>query len=351
MSSEVVRPTDGAVEAVTLAGAETRCKYQRRAKASNSLRAYKADLANLKAWCNTQGLPEPPLPMHPDFVATYLAAQYEAGGPGSALATLKHRAAAIAWTHRCARLASPCDSEAVRGMFDGIARTEKLKRRTLAAANLPVPPVQRRAKGLTQHIANKIEARMEDQGKVADLRDLRDFAIVLVGRDLLARASEVATLTVEMLGTTPNGMPCIKFERIKTGDDEKAVALGPDAAEALGCWLESARISSGPLFRAIGKGHKGPDGKWVAGPVKPKGIGSADVSRAVKRLAGPEYSAHSLRRGMAEDLAAANFEMPAIMAAGGWKTSRMVALYTQDAEAEDGAVAEYHRRRASRRHK
>jgi hypothetical protein len=65
----------------------------------------------------------------------------------------------------------------------------------------------------------------------------------------------------------------------------------------------------------------------------------------------PFDAKHSLRRGMAEDLAAANFEMPTIMAAGAWKTPRMVALYTQDADAEDGAVAEYYRRRASRRHK
>jgi site-specific recombinase XerD len=348
LSNAVVKPVDGTVEAVMQAGAETRRKYQRKAKAHNSLRAYKADLANLKAWCEAQGLPEPPLPMSSDFVATYLAAQYETGGPGSALATLKHRAAAISWTHRCASLENPCDSEAVRGVFDGIARTQKERRRELAAANQPVPPVQKRAKGLTQHVANKIEAAIEQQGAAADLRD---FAIVLVGRDLLARASEVASLTVDMVGTTPNGMPCIKFERIKTGDDEKPIVLGADAAEALARWLEAAHVSSGPLFRAIGKGKKDSDGRWLAGPVKDKGIGPADVSRAVKKLAGADYSAHSLRRGMAEDLAAANFEMPAIMAAGGWKTSRMVALYTQDADAEDGAVAEYHRRRASRRHK
>jgi hypothetical protein len=36
------------------------------------------------------------------------------------------------------------------------------------------------------------------------------------------------------------------------------------------------------------------------------------------------------------------------MAAGGWKSSRMVALYTADVNSKDGPVARYHRERAAR---
>ncbi len=48
---------------------------------------------------------------------------------------------------------------------------------------------------------------------------------------------------------------------------------------------------------------------------------------------------------MAQDLAAAGVELPALMNAGRWKSSRMPARYTEGQAAGRGAVARYYQRR------
>ena len=44
---------------------------------------------------------------------------------------------------------------------------------------------------------------------------------------------------------------------------------------------------------------------------------------------------------MAQDLAASGVELPALMSAGRWKSSRMPARYTERQAADRGAVARY----------
>ena len=51
------------------------------------------------------------------------------------------------------------------------------------------------------------------------------------------------------------------------------------------------------------------------------------------------------RVGMAQDLAATGVELPALMTAGRWKSSRMPARYTERQAAGRGAVARYYQRR------
>src|SRR5579884_1665261 len=70
--------------------------YQAAADASATLRAYAADLANFKAWCEAHGFT--PMPATPETVGAYLAA----AGLGYALPTLRRRVAAIARAHRIA---------------------------------------------------------------------------------------------------------------------------------------------------------------------------------------------------------------------------------------------------------
>ena len=60
---------------------------------------------------------------------------------------------------------------------------------------------------------------------------------------------------------------------------------------------------------------------------------------------GEGFSGHSGRVGMAQDLAAAGVELPALMNAGRWKSSRMPAKYTERQAAGRGAVARYYQRR------
>ena len=57
---------------------------------------------------------------------------------------------------------------------------------------------------------------------------------------------------------------------------------------------------------------------------------------------GEGYTGHSGRVGMAQDLARTGVELPALMTAGRWKSSRMPARYTERQAADRGAVARYY---------
>src|SRR6186997_1799681 len=71
-------------------------RYQSSADVASTLRAYKTDLANFRAWCEAHGFA--PMPATPETVGAYLAA----AGLGYALPTLRRRVAAIARAHRIA---------------------------------------------------------------------------------------------------------------------------------------------------------------------------------------------------------------------------------------------------------
>jgi hypothetical protein len=71
--------------------------YQAAADAPATLRAYAADLAHFKAWCEAH--PFQPMPASAETVGAYLAA----AGLGYALPTLRRRVAAIARAHRIAK--------------------------------------------------------------------------------------------------------------------------------------------------------------------------------------------------------------------------------------------------------
>ena len=60
---------------------------------------------------------------------------------------------------------------------------------------------------------------------------------------------------------------------------------------------------------------------------------------------GEGFTGHSGRVGMAQDLAASGVELPELMTAGRWKSSRMPARYTERQAAGRGAVARYYQGR------
>jgi integrase len=280
-------------------------------------RAYQADLESFIAYCGTVGASW--LPALPQTVVAYLQAERAAG---KAASTTKRRTAAIVKPHKFAQLGNP-DDEEVRMVLKAIAEGT-------TAAGKPAG-VQTQAAGLTQTIANKITGRLEES---TDVRDSRDLAVVLIGRDLLARASELVSLTVECVSFDDDGTAVVCLERMKTAKGKTgSYPLGADAVTALRRWLKGAQITAEPIFRSLKNGK-----------VADHAIGVRDVPRIVKRLAGEGYSSHSLRVGMAQDLREANFETAAIMQAGGWKTPQMVARYTEKLNAKKGAVAHYHAR-------
>jgi site-specific recombinase XerD len=285
--------------------------------ASATLRAYAADSRAFADWCATQGIAT--LPCAPETVALFLRAQ---AGAGKAVATVRRRASTVGRMHRAAGLPNPCDHELVRLALKGIARTRGTD--------------QRQAAGLTERDALTIRARLGDT-----VRNTRDFALLLVGRDLLTRASELVAITITDIETVEDGLLVI-LRRKKTTTETQTYFVGAEAAQALQDWLKRAHITQGPVFQSLTR----------SGKATGKALTTRDVRRLLKELAvgarlghGMGVSGHSLRVGMAQDLVAADMDMASVMQAGGWTTPRMVARYTQRLTARRGAVARYYGRR------
>ncbi len=286
--------------------------------AANTERAYQVDSRAFATWCSAAG--QAVLPAEPSTVAAFLRAESEAG---KAVSTVRRRAATIARLHRAAGLSNPCDSEVVRLALKAIARERGTQ--------------QRQAGPLTAKDAHRIQCMI---GEDASLKDHRDLALLLVGKDLLARASELVALTVDAVSfDVDDGTAHVALRRRKTSTEPQDCLLGPDAAGALRRWLREAGITSGAVFQSITKG----------GQVTGTALSVRDVGRILKDLASrarldpAKVSSHSLRVGTAVDCVAANIDASAIMQAGGWTSVRMVARYTSKLAAKRGAIARLHK--------
>jgi site-specific recombinase XerD len=291
----------------------------RGAYSPNTERAWRADWQSFSRYCESQGLAA--LPALPGTVASYLRTESAAG---RAVATIRHRASTIAKAHRVAGLTDPCTEETVRLALRAIARERGTQQKQAA-------PLNGNHAAILAHVA----------GPAARLKEVRDVALMLVGRDLLARASELVSIPYEALSfDDEDGTAIICLRRFKTSTEALPCQVGPDAAAALKRWLAASGVTSGPLFVSVTKGGR-PTGRPLS---------VRDVSRVLKGLARrahlkSDFSAHSLRVGMAQDLTAANVEGAAIMQAAGWTTPRMLARYTSKLSAKRGAIARFYARR------
>lgn len=287
----------------------------REALAENTQRAYAVDSKAFADWAGPRGLST--LPAAPETVAAFLRAESES----KAVATVRRRAATIARMHRAAGLPNPCESELVRLALKGIARNRGTD--------------QRQAAPLSERDAVTIRAHLTDSS-----RDLRDLALLLVGRDLLARASELVAIGADDLEHVDGGM-LVNVRRRKTSTEARPYFIGPEAAAALVAWLERSSSKTGPVFCSVTKG-----GRATGTALSTRDVRRILKARAVKARLGhaATVSGHSLRVGMAQDLVAAELDVGSVMQAGGWSTPRMVARYTERLSAKRGAVAKYYGR-------
>lgn len=286
--------------------------------ADSTLKAYAADAKAFGDWARAAGIATL-LPVTPELVAAFLESQAR---DGFAFATIQRRAATLSKLHRAACLPNPIHSELVRLTLRGIART--------------VGTGQRQAFGLSQRHADQIVANLGD-----GLRHCRDAALVLCGRDLLARSSELVTLCVEDVTPTADGA-LVEMRRRKTSNEAVTYFLGGDAATALHVWITRARIMGGLVFRSVSK----------AGRASKRGLAPRDVGRILKKAAKAGLieqhegvSGHSLRTGMAQDLVDGGAELAAVMQVGGWTSPRMAARYSAKILASRNAVAKFHAKR------
>lgn len=252
--------------------------YQDAADAKSTLKAYASDFAHFGAWCKKHGFPaaEP----DPAIVGAYLAA----AGEGYAPSTLRRRVAAIARAFGVAGRPLDTKHPAIRETLRGIGRRHGTR--------------PRRAAALTAADIRRICAVCD-----RNLPGIRDRALILLGFAGAFRRSELASLDVEHVGWTRDGMTVLieRSKTDKTGEGaEIAIPRGQSeatcAVTALKAWLEAGKIAKGPLFRKINK----------AGRVEARRLGT-DALRSIlllrARQAGLKsrwqepISPHSLRAG------------------------------------------------------
>jgi site-specific recombinase XerD len=280
------------------------------AKAFNTLRAYQADWNDFRGWC--EGHQVAALPALPQTVALYLTDRAGTLKPSS----LARRITTINRAHQAAGQLSPATmaNAVVSEVWKGIKRRKGV--------------AQQGKKPFLTPDLRRIVAELPQ-----DLRGMRDRALLLAGFAGGFRRSELASLRVEDLETTPDGL-IVRLGRSKTDQEGQGrpVAL-PYGADPRTCpvgairdWLERARIKAGPLFRAIDR-H---------GLVSDHALHTDSVGYLVKRAAGSagletaRYAGHSLRAGLATQAAMNGASELAIMKQTGHRSLATVRKYIRE---------------------
>lgn len=278
----------------------------------NTERAIRGDSATWSAWCADRGLQA--VPAAPATVAAFVDDQAETKAP----ATVRRLVATISHLHRAAGVPTPIADERVKLALKRMNRARGTR--------------QNQAKGLCRRDVD----RMLD-ATPADLVGLRDRALLATAYDSLLRRAELVALDVDDLEADDDGAGRVMVRRSKTDQDGRGSFrfVAGDTLAAVRAWLNAAGIEAGPLFRGVRRSGRVLEGR----------LGAGEVSRRFKRMAeragidAAAVSGHSTRIGGACDLVAAGVDLPALMTAGGWQTSRMPARYSERLETGRGAMA------------
>ncbi|WP_205215867.1 tyrosine-type recombinase/integrase [Azospirillum brasilense] len=311
-----------------------------RAMAPATLRALRADARVFAAWCAARSLPW--LPAAPETVQAFV----DDLGASRRPATVARYLGSIATLHRAAGAANPCDHWRVQ-----LAR--KAHRQEQGAR-------QRQARPLGDAELVAILDRLPADG-AAPLRALRDRALLLVGRDTLARADELVTLRwADLEPVDPDdpaagpGEGTILIRRSKTDQaGEGAMAwLSAEAMAALAAWRAAIEAAVDPATGATAGA-----GTFLFRSLARRGFGERMSTAAVRRVVAERaanadplaagFTGHSLRVGAAQDLLAAGVDLAGLMQAGRWKSPQMPARYTERLRATRGAVAQVRRARGA----
>jgi integrase len=265
------------------------------------------------------------LPATADSVARYLAHHAET----LSVNTLRHRLAALAQWHIEQGFPDPTKTPVVRKILRGIQALH--------------PAQEKRAKPLQlnqlQQVTDWLDAAMmkarEEGKRSAELRYLRDKAILLLGFWRGFRGDELTRLRIEHVqAVAGEGMTCYfpqtKGDRTYQGTTFKAPALARLCpVEAYLEWVCAAQLKDGPVFRGIDRwGHVSDEALCIDSliPVlrkmlKDSGIPSAEL-----------YSGHSLRRGFASWATSNGWDMKTLMEYVGWRNVQSAMRYVDAAD-------------------
>jgi integrase len=283
--------------------------YVAAAQAAATRDSYARDVRAWEAWCVARSLPAT-LPADPLTIAAWLASMADDGRSPSYIA---RRLSALNDAHRGAGHPAPGENEGVRRTLAGIRRS---------AARAGRRP--RRARAVD---TATVRALVEDLPDT--LAGTRDRCLILVGFALGLRASDLCALRVEDLTPAGHGGLDVLLRFSKT-DQEGAgetLALAEGVREvtcpvrAVTAWraaLAERGVTSGPLFRSVGKGG---DPRLGTAPLTTRSIDLV-LERAARRagVSTEGLSPHSLRRGFATTAYAQGVPEKEISRTGRWRS-------------------------------
>ena len=297
---------------------------------ANTRRAYDQAWRRFVAWTEARGAVA--LSATSELAAAFLT---ELAEEGLSVATLRLQKAALAKVHRSAGHQDPTDNEGVRKVMAGIARANgRPQRQAKPLTETALAAVKATAKLPRKHQGR---ARRGESARDAERRGRVDVVLLSVLRDGLLRRSEAAELRWGDLELQEDGSARLHVRGSKTDPEAEGVVLyiGQAATQALQAIM--------------------PEDTAVVDPAAPVfGLSASQIGRRIDAAAkaagkaaglGEGFTGHSGRVGMAQDLAASGVELPELMTAGRWKSSRMPARYTERQTAGRGAVARYYQGR------
>jgi integrase len=283
--------------------------YLQAATSDNTRKAYRSAIRQFEKWGGR-------LPTDRDMIVRYLLARAEVLNPR----TLDLHLTAISQWHHTQGLRDPVHDPLVRKTMDGIRRTHGQPKRKAKALRL-------------EHIAQMVKYL---QQLLDSKKKYRDIALVLTGFFGAFRRSELVAIQVKDLVWEPEGV-IIRLPRSKS--DQQATGLAralPFAENPVCCpataikkWMETADISTGPLFRPVNR--------WDQ--VQDKHLNPGAINDLLKTLGGacqfdfvPDMSSHSFRRGLSTSASREKVDFELIKKQGGWKSDATVWEYIEEGQ-------------------
>ena len=269
---------------------------------ANTRRVYDTQYRLFVEWCEEQDRWSDVAPAYPhEAVCEYLAVRAERGNAAS---TLTQIVFALRCRFKDAGLPDPTRHELVRRDLQGATRLLRKNRR--------------QATGLTH----------KDMLRIKPLASPRQWAMLCLMRDCLLRRSEAAAARWRDLSPEPDGSGRLTIPSSKTDQEGHGAVLY--VTERTMKALRAIRPKPNPAV-----------GATILGWRRPRSISLNIAALADLADLKGDYSGHSPRVGMAQDLLRLGASLPELMNAGRWKSPEMVALYCRNIAASKSAVAKY----------
>ena len=275
-------------------------KNLKSSKASNTLRAYKADYEDFTRFCIKHGFKS--MPTDPKVLSLYLTHLSQT----SKFSTLKRRLASISVIHRLSGHYIDTKHPMITENLMGIKRVKG----SYQKAKKPILINDLKS------IINVIDKEKNEKKR------FKNRALILIGFAGGFRRSELVEIYYEDVDFVPEGVK-IFLKKSKTDQSGEGMTKGiPYFSNSNYCpvvslknWLEKSKVKSGKIFDISDKSVALTVKKYIA-------LAGLDSNK---------YSGHSLRSGFATSVAELGAEERSIMAMTGHKTTQMVRRYIQEA--------------------